>query len=253
MAEQTNSRRIQSMTGFSLKITACAAMFGDHLAKAFHLTGLPLWLLSHLAGRIAFPLFCFLLAEGYFCTSNVRKYTLRVLLLGVISEPVFDRALHGTFFFPGAQNTCFTLALGLILFSLLDRIRESCHGDYRKNSALQAVFILIFALAASLLRTDYGALGIGALAAFYLGRAHECGTKKHRPFPTIEWSFFSYLAACMILNLDGFSEPAAFLSVPVILMYNGRQGFHSRAVRNAFYLFYPLHLALLVLLTHLAA
>ena len=252
MDEQTNTGRIRAMTGFSLKVTACAAMLGDHIAKGLHLTGLPLWILSHLAGRIAFPLFCFLLAEGYFCTSNVRKYTLRVLILGVLSEPLFDLALHGTVFFPDAQNTCFTLALGLILFSLLDRIHKSCHGDYRKSGALQAASILIFALAASLLKTDYGALGIGALAAFYLGRAHECGTRTHRPFPTIEWSFFSYLAACMILNLDGFSEPAAFLSVPVILMYNGRQGFHSRAVRNAFYLFYPLHLALLILLEQIA-
>lgn len=251
MAEQTNSSRIPSMTGFSLKITACAAMFGDHLAKAFHLTGLPLWLLSHLAGRIAFPLFCFLLAEGYFYTSNVRNYILRVLMLGVLSEPFFDRALHGTFFFPGAQNTCFTLALGLSLFTLLDRIRGSCGGNYRRNGVFQAASILIFALAANLLKTDYGALGIGALSAFYFGRAHECGTRTRLPFPTIEWSFYAYLAACMVLNLDGFSEPAAFLSVPVILMYNGRQGHASRRVRDAFYLFYPLHLILLILLVPL--
>lgn len=251
MAQQNHSGSIRAMTGFSLKVTAGAAMFGDHLAKVFHLTGLPLFILSHLAGRIAFPLFCFLLAEGYFCTADVRKYTGRVLILGIVSEPLFDLTLYGSLFWPGAQNTCFTLALGLVLFGLLDRIRDSYRSGYRKNGALQIVVILIFALAAHLLRTDYGASGIGALACFYLGRAHEFGTRKHKPFPTIEWSFYAYLAACVCLNLDGFGEPAAFLCVPVLLLYNGRRGYHSRAVQYAFYLFYPLHLALLILLRSL--
>lgn len=244
MNEQ-NRQQPRAMTGFTLKIIACAAMFADHLAKALDMKGPALFILSHIAGRIAFPLFCFLLVEGFFYTRDVRRYFLGVLILGIVSEPVFDLVLHGSWFYTDAQNTCFTLALGLAMFASLDRIREWRPSDYRIDGALQIAAILIFAIAAWLLRTDYGAQGIGALAAFYCGRAQEFGTRRHKPFPTIGWSFSSYVAACVFLNLDGFSEPAAFLCIPVLLLYNGRRGMKKPAAKYAFYLFYPLHLLLI--------
>ena len=67
-----------------------------------------------LVGRVAFPLFAFMIAEGAAHTRDRRWYALRLLLLAVISEIPFDLVAGGTWLFPADQNTVFTLLLGLL-------------------------------------------------------------------------------------------------------------------------------------------
>ena len=67
-----------------------------------------------LVGRVAFPLFAFMIAEGAAHTRDRRRYALRLLLLAVISEIPFDLVAGGTWLFPADQNTVFTLLLGLL-------------------------------------------------------------------------------------------------------------------------------------------
>jgi hypothetical protein len=220
---------VRPLSGAVLKGIACAAMFTDHLAKALHLSGWPLFLLSGIIGRIAFPLFCFLLAEGWFYTRSRSRYIRNLLIFALLSEVPFDLALYGKFFYPFHQNTCLTLLLGLLLFHCLDET-EKFSVPVTGRRALQLLFTAAFAGAAWLLQADYGVFGILCLTACYYLRQF--------PVPAL-------LAGCTLLNLNGFGAPAAFLALLPAAWYSGKRG---RQSKYAFYLFYPLHLLLLAAL-----
>lgn len=217
------------LSGAGLKVIACAAMLADHLCKALSVPAPVFLFLSSVIGRIAFPIFCFLLAEGFFYTRSRGRYIRNLLILAVLSEVPFDLALHRSFFDPGHQNTCFTLLLGLILFTCLDLI-ERKNLSLNKSRAAQAAVLALFAAAAWLLRSDYGAYGICCLAAFYY----------FRTLP-VQATFLG----CFLLNLDGFGAPAAFLALIPVYLYNGKRG---TQLKYGFYIFYPLHLLLLKIL-----
>lgn len=217
---------IKPLSGAGLKVIACAAMLVDHLSKALSVPDPVFLLLSSMIGRIAFPIFCFLLAEGFFYTHSRGRYIRDLLILAVLSEVPFDLALHRSFFDPGYQNTCFTLLLGLLLFTCLDQM-ERKNLSLNKSRAAQVAVLALFAAAAWLLRSDYGVYGICCLAAFYY----------FRRLP-VQAAFLG----CFILNLDGFGAPAAFLALIPIYLYNGKRGMQ---LKYGFYIFYPLHLLLL--------
>ena len=244
MIENSKGNPTFQLTGRALKWIACICMLADHTAKCFSLKGASFFVLSDLTGRITFPVFCMLLAEGFFHTRSRSRYILRVLLLALVSEIPFDLAIFHTICDWSAQNTCFTLVLGLLMFSVLEWIRSNPDRDYRLSSLLQIAAILLFAAAAFLLHTDYQANGIAALAVFYYGFAGISAETENRPLsPTKRGTTAS--AACLCLNIYQFYNAGAFLSVLPLSLYNGQRGNISRFGQYAFYLFYPLHLLLL--------
>ena len=280
MISKSKDNHTIQLTGRALKWIACICMLADHTAKCFSLKGASFFLLSDLTGRITFPIFCMLLTEGFFHTRSRSRYILRVLLLALLSEIPFDLAIFHNICDWSAQNTCFTLALGLLMFSVLEWIRSNPDRDYRLSSLLQIAAILLFAAAAFLLHTDYQANGIAALTVFYLGCEGDRGrfsvssrppgnpAKDHClpqiPFEQEDNDPFTGFsketenrplsptkrgttaaAACLCLNIYQFHNAGAFLSVLPLSLYNGQRGNISRFGQYAFYLFYPLHLLLL--------
>lgn len=207
MISKSKENQTFQLTGRALKWIACICMLADHFAKCFSLKGASFFVLSDLIGRITFPVFCMLLAEGFFHTRSRFRYILRVLLLALVSEIPFDLALHNKLWDWSAQNTCFSLVLGLVMFSVLELIRSDPQRDYRLSSILQIAAVLLFAAAAFLLHTDYQANGIAALAVFYYGFAGDRGT--------------TAAAACLCLNIYQFHNAGAFLSVLPLSLYNG--------------------------------
>lgn len=115
-----------------------------------------------LIGRIAFPLFCFLLVEGAVHTRNMGKYMLRMTVFALLSEVPFDLAFHNTPFFAGSQNVYLTLVLGLLAVWILKGWRLQL---WRLPAGL-----LLPAFAAQLLHTDYGAVGVLVIALMFLLR-----------------------------------------------------------------------------------
>lgn len=222
-----------TLTGNQLKGIACVSMVLDHFAKVFHgqLSPVLYIVLDGILGRIAFPVFCFLLAEGYFHTRNLRRYMVRMLLLALVSEIPFNLAMSGHFSDPGWQNTIFTLLLGLCMYAVLDMVRGKGTMDHRISILLQILVLAVFALAAWALRLDYDFFGIGALACFYYLNGRIC----QRPVLADAW-------ACICL----FQEPADFLSLLPISAYGNTRG--RAGMKYFFYIFYPAHLTLLVLL-----
>ncbi|MBQ9061280.1 MAG: hypothetical protein IJ121_00425 [Eubacterium sp.] len=246
MISKSKDNQTFQLTGRALKWIACICMLADHFAKCFSLNGVSYFLLSDLIGRITFPVFCMLLAEGFFHTRRRSRYILRVLLLALLSEIPFDLAIFHNICDWSAQNTCFTLVLGLLMFSVLEWIRSNPDRDYRLGSLLQIAAILLFATASCLLHTDYQANGIAALAVFYYGFTGLSQETENRPLSPKRG--ITAAAACLCLNIYQFYNAGAFLSVLPLSLYNGQRGKISRFGKYAFYLFYPLHLLVLVLL-----
>ena len=134
MTEKINRlcSKIQFLSGAWLKLIAIISMLIDHVNKALIYPNLvsnagTLTVVSNLfdiIGRIAFPLFCFLLVEGYFKTRSRKKYLMNLLIFGVISEVPFDMFTTASFFNMNWNNVMFTLAFVLITIWYIDALKE---------------------------------------------------------------------------------------------------------------------------------
>lgn len=186
-------------------------------------------------GRMVFPLFAYLLVEGFFHTSDRRKYGLRLLLFAVLSEIPYDLAVRGRFCDWGKQNTLFSLFLGLIVLcgmnwiyvnyaSLQSRADEE-KAEGRTFSLYWVEFLLqMLVLAAGcglayICRLDYSYQGIALIALFYFLHLY--------PLASAVGGF------CIFIE-SPWSAPA-FLMIP---FYNGKRGRKQKWL----YFFYPLHL-----------
>ena len=218
---------VRGFSGFALKIIAVVTMTIDHAGKVFF----PEYMWMTMIGRLAFPLFCFLLTEGFIHTGNVRKYLARLFVFALISEIPFDWALHGRIFYWDAQNVFFTLLLGLLVIAGLHLVEQHFAGTTVGKTILRvglnAVIILTGCVLALVLKTDYDFKGILAITVLYLFR----NRKKAQMW-----------AGVIIFLLMDSLEMFAALSFILIWFYNGTRG---RQNKYFFYFFYPAHLLLL--------
>lgn len=109
--------RWNGLTSSDLKWIAIISMLVDHFAVAIYVNmadyQFDVYRVMRGIGRIAFPIYCFLLVEGFCHTHDVKRYISRCFLFAVISEVPFDLAVHGAWVYPEGQNVFFTLAIGL--------------------------------------------------------------------------------------------------------------------------------------------
>ena len=235
------------LTGASLKVLACAAMFADHAVKVLPAGRVTYLILSSVIGRIAFPVFCFLLTEGFFRTKDRGRYLLRMVLFAALSEVPFDLAIYQIFWYPRYQNTLWSLSLGLLMFCCLHRIEQFRDMQAGASWIARGAVIGGFCAAAHALHVDYGARGLLCLAVLYcLWSLHYAVPEEAREKTQLSVGFPAFWAAvwgCVCLNLKKFSNPGAFLAAILLYFYNGERG----RVRSKylFYIFYPAHLLLL--------
>lgn len=242
-------RRSFSFSGTSLKTIACITMLVDHIGASCIEAGIltpgldvgtlsqdtlsayPLYRLDmvlRFTGRLAFPLFCFLLVEGFIHTHDVKRYVQRLLLFGLLSEVPFDLAFFRTPFAPQHQNVYWTLALGVLAMAGLQRFEKE-NGLPGWQGLVWAGGCAALALAAN---TDYHAIGILIICTLYLTRAdrkRQC-------------------LAGAVLFLFELTAPLAFV---LVWFYNGQRGACSPLLKKAFYWFYPVHLLVLAMITNL--
>lgn len=120
--------------------------------------------LLRLTGRLAFPLFAFLLTEGFQYTRNRKKYALRLALFALISEVPFDLATSGTVFHPTYQNVFFTLALGFIALCGMDALKKRTYESMGACILRELSFFLFGAMSLYYLRDSF----IGEIADNFL-------------------------------------------------------------------------------------
>ena len=179
-------------------------------------------------GRLAFPLFCFLLVEGFVHTHNVKGYLGRLVLFGLLSEVPFDLAFFRTPFFPGAQNVYWTLALGVLAMAGLKHFEKE-NGLPGWQGLVWAGGCAALALAAN---TDYNASGVIIICALYL--------TPHKPQAAVPCG-----RTAVMFEL---TAPLAFV---LVWFYNGQRGRCTPAMQKVFYWFYPVHLSVLAVVTNL--
>lgn len=238
-----------SFSGTALKTIACITMLIDHIGASCIEAGLLLPELEtgevsggawdqlslfqldrvlRFTGRLAFPLFCFLLVEGFVHTHDVKKYVRRLFLFALISEVPFDLAFFRTPFALDHQNVYWTLALGVLAMAGLKRFEKE-NGLPGWQGLVWAGGCAALALAAN---TDYHAIGVLIICTLYLTRAdrkRQC-------------------LAGALLFLFELTAPLAFV---LVWFYNGQRGACSPLQKKAFYWFYPVHLLVLAGITNL--
>lgn len=275
--------RFRKISGSVLKTVAVVTMLIDHigagLLQPMLLAGshffMPDWsggvsfyYVTRYIGRMAFPIYVFLLVEGFSHSRNLKGYALQLLLFALLSELPFDLALIAEGQYANTtdvagiliseyrriathQNVFFTLLLGLLMIILMDRCfllaKRASDDAARKRPeaagkrsvffyllALLSSFVIfvVFYLLADLLHTDYSHHGIILAAVFYLMR------KALLLSLSAGYLYFAEFVYLEVYSLPGFVLP---------LFYNGKRGFIRGGLKIAFYLFYPVHLVILYL------
>lgn len=241
-----------SLTGFGLKRLAMVSMVIDHIGSillgamlAPYRTGdilvvngdspAELWRIMQgkevceVLGSIAFPIFCFLMVEGFLHTRDRVGYGLRLALFALISEIPFDLAHFQTPFSLQLQNVMFTLSVSIFTLLALhwaeERWRERPGFRWAAVAGLTAAGMAL----AYLLRGEYVFLGVLSVALVYLLRDKGCFRA-------------AGLAPLLVVS------PWVLLALPPILLYDGERG---RGSKWFFYIFYPAHFALLAALAAL--
>ena len=232
-----------------LKLIACLSMLIDHIGyeiiypvysgmSIVSATDLPqvrmvyrLYLLCRCIGRIAFPIFAFLLVEGFHHTRSRKKYALRLVLGVLLAEIPYDLMVSGQVFWQ-QQSVMVTLLLGFCAVTVM----EKCH-----SLAWKPVAAIPFALAAKLLMTDYGWVGVVLIALFELSRQMYSPNLVRTGGMIV---LFHYMSS-HVFQIGGITFPMqvlGVLSMLFIMNYDGQKRTYNPIVQWAYYLFYPVHM-----------
>lgn len=230
-------QRIQFLNGFHLKLIAICTMLIDHMG--YTLFPGVMWL--RCVGRVAFPIFCFLIAEGCVYTHDRKKYAARLLVFALLSEIPFNLMNSGMIWDPYDQNVLWTLLLGALVCWLMDWALKKCTplSFVLTGAAMVAAYWLLEAF-----RTDYGGWGMLLVAAFYGVHRAPSGAVVKMIAQAFGLAFFSIGVMGGYLSIELWSLAAL---VPIWL-YNGQRGFSNKAVQYGFYAFYPVHILALSLI-----
>ncbi|MCI6375836.1 MAG: conjugal transfer protein TraX [Clostridiales bacterium] len=214
------------MSSFALRAIALVCMMADHIG----LSAFPGANAFRCVGRVAFPLYCFLLVQGYRHTRDVRAYARRLLLLALISEIPFDWLIFGRITCLSEQNALFSLLLALTALAADDALRD--------QAALRAMALGGLCVAAMLSRVSFGWLGVALCLCFYeLG-----GLRRIACAAALLLVYTMSLAFSGVAQGWAFTSLWALLALPLIVLYNGRPGPRPRLLTALFYAAYPLHL-----------
>lgn len=240
MLENSMKKRIE-ISSMALHVMAMAFMLCDHLWGTI-VPGND-WLTC--IGRLAFPIFAFMIVEGYFHTKNLKKYILRLLVFAVLSEIPFNLVMGSRIFDPLHQNVLwsFLISLGLIHWNekakkLWVRVLVGC------------ATVVIGYLVGILTMVDYLHAGVLTVLAFYFFRQRKW------------WSYLGQLVCLWYINVEmlgglGYEiklgsrtlflsqQGLALLALIPIWLYRGKQGHHNKFLQYFYYAFYPVHLLIL--------
>lgn len=218
----------KGITSDMLKWIAVITMLIDHIGAAVvektwimeESYGQPLDYILRFIGRLAFPIFCFLMVEGFYHTRSRMKYIRNLFIFAVISEIPFELSFLGEMVW-GLRNVYWTLLIGMIMLVLLDKIRQ------RETKYGLLYFVLIVAVCsgvAEILHTDYGAVGVILIFILYKTRDDR---------------FMQCILGGAAMSYE-ITAPIAFV---LLYKYNGVR--RQKHLKYFFYIFYPAHLLLL--------
>jgi len=219
------------MTSFQLKALAALFMVLDHVGAVFFPT--QVWL--RIIGRLSFPIFAWLIAEGVFYTKNLKKYFKRILAFAFISQIPYG-LLFNTFIL----NVLFTFSLSILLLAIIsDKLKLS---SVQRILAFYFIFILSFFV-------DGGFFGLLLPVIFYYFKTDRklqtiLAAGLIAVFTLSQYLLSNHLQIQPVTPI--FIQLFSVLSLPLIFLYNQKQG---PKLKYFFYIFYPLHLGILLFIS----
>ena len=238
-----NRTRTFGISALTLKLLAMVFMLLDHLWAT-------VWSVPWFTviGRLAFPIFAFQIAEGFFLTSDRRRYMRRLLVFALISEIPFNLMLADSVFYPLHQNVMFTFLIALLLMQWMEKQR----GNLLRFVGVSVVCVLLAMVLGLVTFVDYYHYGVLIVLLFYWTRGMKFGW-------LVQLAGMLYICDAMaglVYPITLFGQTVeigqqmfAVLALVPIWLYNGQKGYSSKAVQLACYWFYPVHLAVLYVLS----
>jgi len=235
---QGSSAIPKDLSSYTLKNLAIIAMFFDHIFAVFVPQDTLEGVVLRIAGRIAAPIMCYMIAEGYHYTSDLKKYTLRLLLFAVVSH--FPYVWYFGLQWWQATSVIWGLALGLVALAAAKR------EDW--SLPLRAAIVLACCLLA--VPADWNYVAVLWILFFGLFRGQ---TEKQLLSFAVIGILFHIIPSIREIGWTQAYQLGIFLAVPLLLLYKGRQGKKSNLMKWGFYAFYPFHLVLLELVKMIAS
>ena len=235
----------------------------DISSAGLHLLAMGLMLCDHLwatlipgnnwltcIGRLAYPIFAFMLVEGYFHTRNLKKYALRLLLFAAVSEIPFNLMYSSSVIYPFHQNVIWTLLIGLGMIYLNEKAKNKkpiIAGLVRIGT------VFLGGLLGLVTFSDYNAAGVLMILVFYFfrGNAWWCYLGQFAGLYYINFEMLKGLVFPITMFGNTFEIPQQGLAILALLpiwLYRGRKGYRSRWFQWLCYGFYPAHMLLLWLI-----
>lgn len=215
------------MTSFVLKIIAIISMLSDHVGY----TIFNKVTFCNFIGKISFPIFAFLISEGYLHTKNLKKYLIRLILFALLSQIPF-MLFFSTFNIYGFNlNIFFTLLLGLISIIIYEKTDKSF---------ISIIIFLLLAILAQITNCDYGFFGVCLIFLFHAFKNNKFKMNISILLITlIRYSLLFFTS----LNINYiYFGIFSCISLIFINLYNNKKG---KNIKYFFYIFYPLHLLIL--------
>jgi hypothetical protein len=226
MSETSSKLNIQKLTAFDIKLIAFSLMIIDHIGRLFF----PQAAIFVIIGRLSFPLFAWLAAQGEKYTSDIKKYVFRLLVWGAIAQPIYAKFYYLVFSVPSELNILFTLALGVITIRCTKLV---------ESKIFKFLIVIAFMVIAELLRFEGR---ISSLITIYLMSIIDLKSAKW-------WLFFiGFRLLFIYINQWNYVELFAIAAVAIIALYNGEKGGGNKPFYKWFYPLYPLHLGILLLI-----
>lgn len=232
------------ITSFGLHILAMIFMLCDHLWGTI-VPGND-WLTC--IGRISFPIFAFMIVEGYFHTKDLKKYVKRLLLFAILSEIPFDLAMGSRVIYPIHQNVLwsFLISIGLIHWNEKAKASEKIW----KRLTVAVLTVVLGYLVGLLTMVDFYHAGILTVLVFYFTR--NAGWPKYILQVLLLWYINVELLGGYGYEVEIFGnthfitrQGFALLALIPIWLYRGEQGLYNKTIKNIYYWFYPVHLLVL--------
>jgi len=231
--------KISIFDSFTLKVIAVFAMLIDHIAVIFYQSFSPTLVMQmRIVGRLAFPIFAFLVVQSFLHTSNRINYLARILGFGVAM--ILGLTVLSSFGVqvPTVINIFITLGLGFIAIWLIEQFWDT-------SKIITTLFVLSILMVAEIIHTDYAAYGVATIILFYITREHKI------------WMMFGFAAltgASVMFEFLRYENASliqlfAIASVLLLALYNGKKGKFS--FKYFFYFFYPIHFIVLSLIRYM--
>lgn len=233
-----------NISSFGLHIIAMVFMLCDHLwAMLFPSEE---WLTC--IGRIAYPIFAFMITEGYTHTNNLRRYIKRIMIWALLSEIPFDLMYGGSIFYPYHQNVLWTFLISLLLITLIDKCRS--HFQPVPAIAFSALLVIAGFVLGYAAMVDYNGVGILTVLTFYFFRKQNWKNRLCQFLCLYILNVnllggYYYTVWLLGHEVEFVQQGFALLALLPIWLYQGRQGVHNKVFQYFCYAFYPVHMLIL--------